>query len=269
MGPIFMNRQGYIRNQLILQNRLMRKYREPVFRALESQTNEAAVMVEERGIEYTLTQIRNRFHINHEIGPIIQSLYKDAAIQARQRLKITKAAFGINLDFIQAVIDYFNKFLLEKVVIPISKTTQKLIEKVLDQAIKEGWGVEKTITELKSPDIPRWRARMIVRTESVAAMNYAQLKAADNKDFEVEKGWIAIEDKVTRFGNRPGGHNHLGVDGQRRDLYDTFSNGLLYPGDPNGAANQKINCRCSLGYYLKRDLEGNLIPKEKNILQAV
>ena len=130
------------------------------------------------------------------------------------------------------------------------------IRSALEKAIDQGWGIDKTVSELKNLDILKSRARMIVRTESIRAMNYAQLKAADSEKYEVIKSWIAIEDKRTRFA-----HTHAGVDGEVRDLYQEFSNGLLFPGDPEGPANQTINCRCTLGYTYKTDLEGNLIRK--------
>jgi SPP1 gp7 family putative phage head morphogenesis protein len=235
----------------------MNKYIGPVQRALQSNIPDYVKIVEEYGVEQGLNIIHGRAMINTEIGKVVASLYQDAARMAEKTFRISKSAPVINMfSFVQSVIRYFSKYLLQMVVLPISMTTKDQIERILKQAIKEGWGVEKTVSKIKDPDLTRYRARMIVRTESVRAMNYAQLKAADNAKYQTEKQWIAIEDKRTRVS-----HSHFGVDGERRDLYDQFSNGLLFPGDPDGPPEETINCRCTLGYFLKTDLEGNYVPK--------
>jgi uncharacterized protein with gpF-like domain len=256
-----MNKQGYIRRQKIIQNRLMKVYIQPVFNALMSQYEPYIETVKSKGVHAAQAKARTDPGINHQIGPVVNSLYGDAAKLAEPQLRVSKGfgSFGINLGFIRDVLAYFADYLFEKVVLPISQTTMDDIRQLLDQAIAEGWGVDKTVSEMENSDIPKWRSRMIVRTESVRAMNYSQLKAADDKNFEVEKMWIAIEDNRTRIA-----HTHAGVDGEVRDLYDSFSNNLLFPGDPAGSPEQTINCRCTLGYQYKKDLNGDFIPKEKN-----
>jgi uncharacterized protein with gpF-like domain len=241
----------------------MNKYMSPVYRALMSQVLPYAQYVEEHGVEAALHKARSDVGINHEIGPVITALYKDSAKLAEPQLRINKAAFGFNLGFIKDVLAYFAQYLFEKVVLPITQTTMDNIRDLLEQAIEDGWGVEETVSNLKNSDIPKWRSRTIVRTESIRAMNYSQLKAADDENYEVEKMWIAIEDKRTRIA-----HTHAGVDGEIRDLYDEFSNNLLFPGDPTGPPKQTINCRCTLGYHYKRDLNNELVPKNK-ILQSI
>lgn len=249
-----MTKQGYIRNQKILQNRIIAKYLNPVYRALYSQVIPYINLVKSHGVQVALARANADIGINHQIGPVIKALYNDAAKLAEPKLRINK---GLIQGFIQNVLDYFAEFLFEKVVLPITQTTMKNIRDALNKSIEEGWGFEKTVSELKNLDILKSRARMIVRTESVRAMNYAQLKAADNEKYEVIKTWIAIEDKRTRIQ-----HTHAGVDGEVRDLYTPFSNNLLFPGDPEGPPEQTINCRCTMGYTFKTDLEGNFIRKE-------
>lgn len=51
------------------------------------------------------------------------------------------------------------------------------------------------------------------------------------------KQWDAALDSRTRL-------SHAKVDGEVKELEETFSNGLLYPGDPSGSAAEVINCRC-------------------------
>jgi uncharacterized protein with gpF-like domain len=60
----------------------------------------------------------------------------------------------------------------------------------------------------------------------------------------MRKVWISAEDDRTR-------EDHIEADGQAVGMQDSFTIGgweLAYPGDPNGPAEQIINCRCTVGY---------------------
>jgi hypothetical protein len=249
----------YIKRQMALQHKLMAKYVSPVYSALQKQVNESIALVKTEGIEKAYQQTFHDYYINPWIGPVIHSLYLDAGKQAAARTTVTKSLVIPLIGFVKEVIDYFNQYIFTKIVLPISQTTLKDIQKVLKQAISDGWGIDKTVSELKNNPITKYRTKMIVRTESVAAMNYAQLKVASEKPYETTKTWIAVEDKRTRLA-----HTHAGVDGEIRDLNEAFSNGLQFPGDPSGPANQVINCRCTMSYRAKRDLSGNIIMKPRH-----
>ena len=69
---------------------------------------------------------------------------------------------------------------------------------------------------------------------------------------EIQKEWVCTHDDRTR-------PSHLELDGERRDLDEEFSNGLQYPGDPDGDPSEVYNCRCTLVAYLPEldeDTEG-------------
>jgi hypothetical protein len=95
----------------------------------------------------------------------------------------------------------------------------------------------------------RWhnRARTVARTETMGAVNggayrSAVLDAAERGDVAPFKLWLSTEDARTR-------PTHRGADQQRTLLSEPFRVGtsaLLYPGDPNGAAAEVINCRCTM-----------------------
>lgn len=85
-------------------------------------------------------------------------------------------------------------------------------------------------------------AMRIARTEGhrvqvQSAMN-ACYNAKDN-GADVVKQWDSTLDGRTRA-------SHKKVDGEIRELDEPFSNGLMYPGDPNGGAKEVIHCRCAL-----------------------
>lgn len=248
-------REQYIRNQQIIQNRLIKMFVPKVYAALQSQIHEAIHIIRAKGLQAAQGNINGSI-LNKEIGAVITHLYEAAAKLAIRKYKPNVKAFGVNQQFIDEVIAHFKKYLLENVIVPISQTTIDHIETVLQQAIANGWGVDRTVNELEDSAITKRRARMIVRTETVKSTNFTQLAAADNEDYEMEKQWISIEDNRTRRS-----HSHHGVDGERQDLDQPYSNGLMHPGDPKGSAAEVINCRCTQGFFAKRDLAGNLIPK--------
>lgn len=90
--------------------------------------------------------------------------------------------------------------------------------------------------------IPKNNAMRITRTEAhriqCKATADAQHKAKE-KGADVLKQWDSTLDSKTR-------ESHVAMDGEVVELDETFSNGLEYPGDPKGSAEEVINCRCAL-----------------------
>jgi uncharacterized protein with gpF-like domain len=91
--------------------------------------------------------------------------------------------------------------------------------------------VSKT-TYYNAVRIARTEGHRIQQTSSRDAQQQAKSKGAD-----VVKQWDSTLDGKTR-------DSHRRVDGEIRELDEKFSNGLDFPGDPNGKAKEVINCRC-------------------------
>lgn len=249
-------KQYYIRQQQIILNRLVKHFVPQVNVALRHQVDQAIAVIKAKGVTAAQGNINGDI-LNTKIGAIITDLYRTAAKIAFRKYKPTMKSFGDNTSIVNQILAYLKDFLLQRVVVPISRTTIDQIERILQQAQREGWGVDETVKELEDANLTKFRARLIVRTESVKAMNITQLAAADNEEFEMEKQWIAIEDGRTRLS-----HSHAGVDGERVPLDQPYSNGLMFPGDPDGDAEEVCNCRCTQGYFAARDNNGKLIPKK-------
>ena len=81
--------------------------------------------------------------------------------------------------------------------------------------------------------IARTEGHRIQQTSTRDAQYAAKAKGAD-----VVKQWDAALDGRTR-------DSHRHVDGEIKELDEKFSNGLMFPGDPNGAAAEVVNCRCT------------------------
>ena len=89
------------------------------------------------------------------------------------------------------------------------------------------------------------------RIQTTATMD--AMKTAKSRGANVVKQWDATLDKRTR-------DSHAQIHGEVRDVDEKFSNGLMFPGDPNGRPEEVINCRCALLQRAKWALdEGELI----------
>lgn len=86
----------------------------------------------------------------------------------------------------------------------------------------------------KSIRIARTEGHRVNQQSTYDAMDKAKKKGAN-----IVKQWDATLDAKTRT-------SHQQVDGEIRELDEKFSNGLRFPGDPQGSAGEVINCRCVL-----------------------
>ena len=87
-----------------------------------------------------------------------------------------------------------------------------------------------------------YRSELIARTEGHRIQVQSTMDAcykAKDKGADVVKQWDSTLDDKTR-------ESHVAVDGEIRELDKKFSNGLMFPGDPDGGAAEVCNCRCAL-----------------------
>jgi SPP1 gp7 family putative phage head morphogenesis protein len=120
---------------------------------------------------------------------------------------------------------------------------------VLSDSVENGESIGKIIKALLGAcddvydDMDGTRAARIARTETSGAMNFGSY-ATYKTEGVGKKEWLATQDDRTRDD-----HADPDVDGQVRPIDDAFDVGddqLMYPGDPDGDADEVVNCRCSL-----------------------
>lgn len=101
------------------------------------------------------------------------------------------------------------------------------------------------------PSMNRASAVRAARTAVTGAQNggrMASYKAAADMGIKVRKRWTATKDGRTR-------RSHASLDGETVPWDETFSNGLMYPGDPSGPAREVYNCRCTVRTAEKAGIE--------------
>lgn len=151
------------------------------------------------------------------------------------RLATTKA-FGINIDWLVDVEAFLQQYMLNNIIRPMTARTMERMYRVLNQGIASGASNDEIISALDDSEVDVTRARLIARTESTRATNFATQLGADRHDFKTQKIWLSAKDWRTRGSRAEDKADHLHMHLQRADEYGVFTdprNGvrLLFPGD--------------------------------------
>ena len=112
------------------------------------------------------------------------------------------------------------------------------LKSVISVSYKEGWSIFETKEEIKKVfGLNDSRARRIARTETMRGLNSASFAMYGATETVVGYEWSAVMDARTRT-------SHMIMSGERIRKGEIFSNGLQYPLDPLGPAQEVVNCRC-------------------------
>lgn len=80
----------------------------------------------------------------------------------------------------------------------------------------------------------QYQAELIARTESAAVIGQGSFTVYERNGVE-RKGWLWSG--ISR-------EEHAAMDGEEVEIGDSFSNGLMFPGDPAGDISETANCGC-------------------------
>ena len=139
--------------------------------------------------------------------------------------QIAKKIIKTQADYIKIAIDK---------VINDAQVTGEAIS-TISGAIKEEFAKDLIIMQ-------RYEAERIARTEVIGASNKGSFDGAKNSGLDIKKGWLTS--------GLPGVRDtHLSYELRGYiNMEEEFAPGLLHPGDPNGAPEEIINCRCTIVY---------------------
>lgn len=148
----------------------------------------------------------------------------------------------------------------------------KLLKRNVLAEMQRGFASELSYADI-ARNISNWgnadmnRSKTIARTEGHRVQCKADIDCAYKArelGCDTVKQWNSTLDGKTR-------ESHQKLDKEWRELDEPFSNGLMYPGDPNGKAAEVVNCRCSLddvprwyvekggGQYRRNNITGEII----------
>jgi HK97 family phage portal protein len=166
--------------------------------------------------------------------PVLTEILSRAGTRAKEMT-------GSDYDFI--VSNTIRNWLDEKVSIfseEITDTTFEKLKREFSESLESGEDRNALINRINNTyeGFTKIRAKTIARTEAHGAMQKGNIEGYTQGGLLI-KIWVAVMDGHTR-------DSHAYLDGQERPMDAPFSNGLMYPGDPNGSAEQVINCRCTI-----------------------
>jgi HK97 family phage portal protein len=118
-------------------------------------------------------------------------------------------------------------------------TVRSEVLDLTEQATRENWTVQELAQQIDGKyQNAKVRALTIARTE-IGSIANEMLDEQYKAEGFTRKKWIATSDGETR-------KSHWDQRNKTIPISDTYPNGLKYPGDPNGTADEIINCRCTL-----------------------
>ena len=158
-----------------------------------------------------------------------------------EEIKATEA------QFLAAVLKFAEKQTASRVK-HISNTTREQIKGVVARGISEGLGIPDiaSMIEDSTSSISLSRAETIARTETHMASQQGSMLAAESLEVPMLKEWVSAEDERTR-------PTHSDANGRQAKQGEPFRIGdsnLDFPGDPNGAPEEVINCRCVVTFIV-------------------
>lgn len=146
------------------------------------------------------------------------------------------------------------------------KASQKTIDRLTGDvlgAIKEGQESGMSIPQIQDlmdevfANMKDYETERIARTETIKSSNAGRFEAYQSGGVP-EKVWLGDDDGRER-------ESHIALNYEIVPIDQPFSNGLMYPGDPDGEAKEVINCRCAIGaiYPENRDRYVKLYQQKK------
>lgn len=230
------------------------------------------------GIQLLSTSIGNA-----EISKVVKRLYLEVGLRhARKTYRHLRAmeqqerksrygrmeqkGFGYNAEWVAFILNYLEATLLEQITFEVDRTTRDRLLKVLQDGVAEGLSIDLMVKKLEDLPLTRVQAARIVRTETNRAANVGTIAAVDTSEYLMQKEWISARDVRTRGVNPKDHADHIYLNGKVVDFEEKFKDSrsgslLSFPGDPEGKAEDVINCRCCVAPRAKRDENGRLMKK--------
>lgn len=279
-----MNKSDFIRDYENTTRRYERMFFPKVKAAIHVQYTEAMNVLKAQGVQAAISHLNQQIS-NPALTEVVRDLYKTVGLAFARKnysrllretggqksawMKMQTKAFGFNDEWTAFILDYLQRYMLEKITFEVAENTRNWVLNIIQQSVAEGASYDQIVDRLGLWPGEEYRSARIVRTEVNRAANVGAKAMSSTASFRMNKEWISAKDRRVR-GTKPEQHaNHVALNGTVIDEAEYFidpRNGdrLEFPGDVNASGKSTINCRCAVAYTAKRDERGNLIPKRRS-----
>ena len=176
------------------------------------------------------------------------------AIWSFGQLELDRLGLGVRFDlFDPRVVEFLETWGAEKITGHVTQTTKRAIGKTLAEAREAGESQIQQVRRILEvfDDATARRARVIAKTETVAASNFGAVAAI--QQVGLMKQWISTADSKTRGNSPKDAADHVSMNLQLRKADEEFvdpRNGdrMQHPGGGQTAASN-VNCRCFAAAY--------------------
>lgn len=123
------------------------------------------------------------------------------------------------------------------------KWSKRAINNAISQGVLQGKSLPEVAKNLERVVGMEWNSAVrSARTAMTGAQNAGRVASymdAEKLGINLQKQWVATLDERTRS-------SHASLDGESVPVDKKFSNGLMFPADPEGKPAEVYNCRCTL-----------------------
>jgi len=164
-------------------------------------------------------------------------------LAGEEGFNIATNLYSLDIEFDQIVkpelTQWIEQYGLDRVT-GITDTTKEALRQSLSEGIQTGESLVSLRDRVSTvfSEAKNTRATLIAQNETMATVDVGTFETYRSAGLE-KKEWLSSRDSVVR-------DSHVTIDGQIRKMNEPFSNGLMYPHDPNGSAKETIRCRCTL-----------------------
>lgn len=181
-----------------------------------------------------------------KVLPLLQLYLDEHAKDMLDLLNVDESVFSVHDENVTKWLKTYCTDNITNVV----ETTKVMIKEELIAGEQLGEGIPQLAQRLKGKmeNMTEYRARTIARTEVIGASNQGKLFGMTASKVVEYKEWLTGIDGRERDWHRE-------VNGQRVKIDEPFlvhNEHMTGPGDPNGGADNVINCRCTILPYFPK-----------------
>ena len=179
-----------------------------------------------RGQEGALKEMSKPYFMEALVvtGADLEELFKDIGLDISFNIYDTGAPGKLNERVIKGKLS------------EITDTMRDQMRGTIKDGIESGWTESELSGAIRDKyNIAQNRADAIARTELGGVINDSREEGFKSVGF-TKHSWLSARDGSVRETHQ--------IDGETVKIGNSFSNGLEYPNDPNGSAEEVINCRC-------------------------